>query len=57
MQIRSHVDLMDFGPPDPNHTHVTISQPSISLMKFDVRDLIAHLANHGVTRGHIRTLG
>ena len=52
----THVDQVDFVPLDLDHTHVNILQPSISLMKSDGRDLIAHSANHGATRGHIRTL-
>ena len=35
-------------------THVTISKLLISLMKSDGRELIGHLATHGVTRGFIR---
>ena len=51
-----HIDQVDFGPPDLDHTHVTILTPLISLMKSNGRDLIAHSTNHGATGGHIRTL-
>ena len=30
---KGHVDLVDFGPPDLDHTHVTNARPSISLVK------------------------
>ena len=36
-----HVDLVDFGPPDLDHTHVTNVQLSILLVKSNGCDLIS----------------
>ena len=45
------IDLVDFSPLDLHHTHVTNARPSISLVKSNARDLIAHSANDRATRG------
>ena len=37
----AHVDLVDSSPSDWDHMHVTNWRPSISLVKFDGRDVIA----------------
>ena len=37
----ARVDLVDLGPSDQDHTHVTNLRPSISLVKSDGRDVIA----------------
>ena len=52
----TRIDQLDFSPADLDHTRVTISQPLISLVKSDGRDLITHSANHGATHGRVRTL-
>ena len=53
---RVSVDLVDSGPPDLDHTHMTNVQPSISLVKSNGCDLISRPANRGVTRGCLWTL-
>ena len=45
MLEKTRIDLVDFGPPDLDHMHVTNARSSISLVKSDGRDLIAHSAN------------
>ena len=54
MWIKAHelvrLDLVDFGPPDCDQTHMISLEPSI-----DDRNLISHSANHGMTRGCLRT--
>ena len=39
--IIAHVDLVDLGPSNRDHTHVTNWRPSISLVKSDSHDVIA----------------
>ena len=50
---KTSVDLVDFGPPDPDQQHVMNLWPSISLVKSNDSDLILHSANDGVTSGKL----
>ena len=47
------VNLMDFGSPDHDQTHMLNSEPLIALVKSDSCDLISQSANCGVTRGYL----
>ena len=52
----ARVDLVDFGPPDRDQTHVINSEPSIALVKSNSCELILHSENERVTRGCMWTL-
>ena len=41
---KTRADLLDFSPPDPNHTHVTNAQPLISLVKANLISLRLNFA-------------
>ena len=49
VQKLERVDLVDFGPPDRDQTHVLNSELSIALVKSNSCDLISQSANCGVT--------
>ena len=52
----THVDSVDFDPPDPHQKHMCNLEPSISLMKSDGCDESVTQLNRRGTRGHIKTL-
>ena len=51
MHENTRVDLVDLGPPDPDHTHMMNVRPSISFVKSNGYDLIFRSANRVVTHG------
>ena len=51
----ARIDLVDFGPPDRDQTHVLKSKQSIALVKSNGRDLMLRLADHGMTGGYLWT--
>ena len=55
MRKRAHVNLVDLGPLDRDHTHGINSELSIALVKSNGYDLISHSVNDKVTRGWLRT--
>ena len=47
----ARVDLVDFGPPNCDQTHVTNSEPSIALVKSNGYNFISQSSNREVTHG------
>ena len=52
----THVEMVDFGPPNHDPKHVLNSELSITLVKSNGCDLISQLASDSVTRGELWTL-
>ena len=53
---RAHVDLVDFGAPYPDHTHVMHAWQLISSVKSNGYHLISQSATRGVTCSCLRML-